>query len=185
MAAKAFASLWDYLPLKQGLRLQPLFQEAGHLCPLRLSSTKTRIKTGFCFSRCRAGFLLWDYLPLKQGLRHYFSDKADDGKDLWDYLPLKQGLRLLSFLRPHQYYRALWDYLPLKQGLRPCSEQRFRFTYALWDYLPLKQGLRLNPCYWIAVGRNSLRLSSTKTRIKTWRRKPHCLSVSCSETIFH
>ena len=86
-------SLWEYLPLKQGLRLNVWWWY-------------------------RSERWLWEYLPLKQGLRQkerpFFKDLP---VQLWEYLPLKQGLRLkVRLFKPS--FSSLWEYLPLKQGLR-------------------------------------------------------------------
>ena len=90
-------TLWEYVPLKQGLRLASIHFQTRKQVPLGVCSTKTRIKT-CCTRTFGQRAFLWEYVPLKQGLRLIFLICGANTFNLWEYVPLKQGLRLSFFL---------------------------------------------------------------------------------------
>ena len=64
----------------------------------------------------------------------------------------------------------LREYLPLKQGLRPALSGSMHDASILREYLPLKQGLRLCClCHFVCYVLFAQRVSSIKTRIKTYK----------------
>ena len=111
-------------------------------CTQRVSSIKTRIKT------------LQSCLGIRDNL-------------LRECLPLKQGLRLPNS-EPLIKFPILRECLPLKQGLRQFRASWFSTLIGLRECLPLKQGLRPDVKLYNRVHDHTQRVSSIKTRIKTY-----------------
>ena len=63
-------ALQEYVPLKQGLRLELDPLKNRELSTPGVCSTKTRIKTVLNSRRWLGIYALQEYVPLKQGLRH-------------------------------------------------------------------------------------------------------------------
>ena len=154
-------NLWEHVPLKQGLRPGSTGCSLNCMITLRVCSTKTRIKTiNVSDNGGKSHTMLWEYVPLKQGLRLEDNVNCITSERLWEYVPLKQGLRLMN-RRPCSWPSALWEYVPLKQGLRPSV------VTSVMKSLP------------------SLRVCSTKTRIKTLSSSTSGTATPASESMFH
>ena len=119
---KLTLQLWEYLPLKQGLRPYAI-SKGHHQSPLRVSSIKTRIKTSGTFSDTLRR-VLWEHLPLKQGLRHVFELLYIVHSKPLGVSSIKTRIKTVRTQVQYYLYLCLWAYLPLQQGLRQQSTVR-------------------------------------------------------------
>ena len=128
------------------------------ICPLRVSSIKTRIKTPVVFTK----------LPANRALR---------------VSSIKTRIKTLRY----SYVRLFaWTLRVSSIKTRIKTEIILSLTWpnSLWEYLPLKQGLRLSRI-WFNVQNATLRVSSIKTRIKTNCLHTLLILFVNSESIFH
>ena len=82
---------------------------------------------------------------------------------------IKTRIKTILLRTSHCMIHKLWEYLPLKQGLRHYTIHIRAWCQFLWEYLPLKQGLRLHSKRHCRSCHHPLRVSSIKTRIKTFK----------------
>ena len=103
------ASVYDFIPLKQGLK---------HSICVVLHIAPT----------------VYDFIPLKQGLKRKLGMQFLHWWQVYDFIPLKQGLKRM-FHAHHFAHNSVYDFIPLKQGLKP-RKNTFECVrnFCLWLY---------------------------------------------------
>ena len=159
-------SLWEYLPLKQGLRLMLSCPSQFPPWSLRVSSIKTRIKTDPS-SRIS---------QFKVTLRVSSIKTRIKTNQNYNYHTM-HALRVSSIktrIKTKIFFYQQINLISLRvSSIKTRIKTLDLFHYILfcnlWEYLPLKQGLRRRTCLREVGCCLTLRVSSIKTRIKTLR----------------
>ena len=136
--SRATHALWEYLPLKQGLRHLTMTNLRIEWDALRVSSIKTRIKT---------------YNVLRNFLRTLRVSSIKTRiktRNNYNFINNKTSLRVSSI---KTRIKTLWvvlylQWLPplrvssIKTRIKTWDALSSAIPAMLWEYLPLKQGLR-------------------------------------------
>ena len=114
---KEMVQVYDFIPLKQGLKLIKCSSNISISGCLWLYSIKTRIETRYRYRYYKVEHV-YDFIPLKQGLKHYSNLSSYCFWNVYDFIPLKQGLKLFLIIKTKEWKIMVYDFIPLKQGLK-------------------------------------------------------------------